>query len=64
MRTCGSERTKLCEPLPENYHATKWIPSHCDDEGNEAKKEKAIAMGIITQKDIEGNDGADLLAKG
>ena len=39
------------------------MPSHLDDEGNDAKKKTAIKKGIVTQRDIQCNDFVDVLAK-
>ena len=48
---------------PKDFFRCQWIPSHCGDEGNEAKKEKMLSCGAITLQQITGNDQADDLAK-
>lgn len=47
---------------PDHYRCD-WVPSHLNDEGNEAKREQMINDGVVTPKQIIGNDGADHLAK-
>ena len=40
-----------------------WIPSHCNDKGNEVKRQQMLDKGLITEAQINGNDQADELAK-
>jgi ribonuclease HI len=53
----------LHDDAPVNYFRCTWVPSHCDDEGNEEKRRLMLESGTITEAQIRGNDMADELAK-
>jgi len=42
--------------------AIQWMPAHLDERSNFAKRDKAIADGLITMADVDGNAAADVLA--
>ena len=41
----------------------QWMPAHLDEKEKVKQRDAAIAAGIVTQEDIDGNVAADLLAK-
>ena len=53
----------LTRNVPDNFYKCDWIPSLCNDEGNEDRRREMIEAGIITERQILGNDAADELAK-
>ena len=53
----------LCSDLPKNTFVIQWMPSHCSEDGNEAKLRKYVNLGIISDEDVKGNDMAEVLAK-
>ena len=54
---------EIIDDSPTDFFQCVWIPSHCGDAGNEAKRDKMIASGLINAVQIAGNDQADELAK-
>ena len=53
----------LIRHMPDRYYKITWVPSHLLEQTNSKKRNKHInAVGDI--KDLQGNEGADILANG
>ena len=64
-RTRGDIWQEMVRIKPEDpdFIRVEWMPSHLSETGKEKKRAAAIEQGLVSDRDIWGNEQADILAK-